>query len=67
MPHFDGVALTRALKRIDADVRIIATSGHSDDSRIAALKELSVRAFLTKPYAADNLLSVLHDALAVSQ
>jgi len=67
MPHFDGVALTRALKRVDANVRIIATSGHSDDSRIAALKELSVRAFLTKPYAAENLLSVLHDALAVPQ
>ena len=64
MPHFDGLALARALKRIDPEVRIVATSGRWEDGREAAFHELGVRAFLTKPYHADKLLSTLHDALA---
>jgi PAS domain S-box-containing protein len=63
MPYFDGVALTRALKRIDPAVRIIATSGHADDGRVAALEELGVNAFLPKPYHTAKLLTVLHETL----
>ena len=64
MPHFDGVALTRALKRIDPGVRIIASSRHTDDTRIAALGALGVKKFLSKPYQAAKLLAVLHETLA---
>ena len=67
MPHFDGVALARALKHIDPAVPIIASSGHSDDSRFAALVALGVRDFLTKPYQAGKLLSVLREALAAAK
>jgi len=67
MPHFDGVALARALKHIDPTVPIIASSGHTDDSRFAALVALGVRDFLTKPYQAGKLLSVLREALAAGK
>ncbi len=63
MDLMDGVGLTRALKRIEPDVKVIASSGHAAPEKRDALKQLGVCSFLDKPYTADRLLIALHDAI----
>jgi len=63
MPLIDGVALTRALKKMNAEVQIIASTGQADESRRAELEGLGVKAFLIKPYVADKLLTAIHGTI----
>jgi CheY-like chemotaxis protein len=62
MPYMDGPAAARALQRLNADIRIIATSGLKSNGGTNAA-DLGVRAFLPKPYTADRLLNVLAEVL----
>lgn len=59
MPHLDGFALVRALKKIDPQIKIAAMSGLINDEQTAELEELKVEAFLAKPFTAENLLKTL--------
>jgi two-component system cell cycle sensor histidine kinase/response regulator CckA len=64
MPVMDGIALIRTLKKMKADVRVIASSGRGGQGqRFEELKELKVHACLTKPYNKEKLLRTLHNAL----
>jgi DNA-binding NtrC family response regulator len=58
MPGLDGIALARALRRLRSDLCIAMTSGYG-----AALgpeaREAGVRELLAKPYALDELVTVL--------
>jgi two-component system cell cycle sensor histidine kinase/response regulator CckA len=63
MPYMDGPATIRALRRIDPQIKIIATSGLSIDKRIAEAHNLDVQAFVTKPYTAEDLLTALCEVL----
>lgn len=67
MPFMDGVALVRALRRIEPCARVIATSGLMDDpdqgAKISELRALGVRQFLTKPFTAEDLLFAIHREL----
>ena len=63
MPLLDGTKLTRALKRINHNVAIIAATGQADDSRQSELKQLGVKAILLKPYRTDKLLTALHETI----
>ena len=63
MPHLDGLALSRALTRMNPEVPIIACTGLSEESRSAELRALGVRGFLAKPHTAERLLRTLHEAL----
>jgi PAS domain S-box-containing protein len=62
MPIMDGVALVRALRRIDPRVRVLACSGSPDalSALPVGFSELDV---LTKPYTAITLLRRLHALL----
>jgi PAS domain S-box-containing protein len=62
MPFMDGAATIRALERLDPLVKIIATSGSTDDTPRGSQTEC-VKAFLTKPYTADALLRTLAQVL----
>jgi PAS domain S-box-containing protein len=66
MPYMDGVAFVRAIKKLKADIPIVASSGFGDQAAKAELETLGVKNFLTKPYNADKLLTVIRDALAPS-
>jgi len=63
MPYMDGPATIRALCRLDATVKIIATSGlftsRADVDRLGS----SVRGFLLKPFTAAKLLNLLDEVL----
>jgi two-component system, cell cycle sensor histidine kinase and response regulator CckA len=63
MPLLDGTKLTRALKRMNSDVAVIAATGQADEARYSELKQLGVREILQKPYRTDKLLAALHDTI----
>lgn len=63
MPFLDGPGTIRAIKRVNADVKVIAMSGLMNAEQTAELEDLSVDAFLSKPYTAEKLLTTLADIL----
>lgn len=67
MPLMDGPAMIRALRKINSQTPIIATSGLANDDRTAALQELGVEEFLPKPYNAERLLLLLDRLIRESQ
>jgi CheY-like chemotaxis protein len=63
MPIMDGAALIAALRRLDPEVRIIASSGLEANGRAVRAVNAGVKHFLQKPYSADAMLRVLREAL----
>ncbi len=63
MPVMDGAAMMRVLKRLDNEVKVIATSGLEQDARLEELKQMGIRAFIPKPFTADKVLITLRGVL----
>jgi PAS domain S-box-containing protein len=63
MPVMDGVATVRAVRALDPRVRVVAASGLRSHAKVLET-DLGVRAFLPKPYTADQLLTTLRTVLA---
>lgn len=63
MPLLDGAKLTRALKRMNNDVAIIAATGQADESRQSELRQLGAKAILLKPFRTEKLLTTLHETI----
>ena len=63
MGGMDGIELTRSLRKLNPDVRVIASSGHFQKENMTILGGLGVKHFLDKPYSAEKLLRTLSDAL----
>ena len=64
MPGMDGKAVARALKEINPDVKIIASSGLITEERIDTRSGAEVETFLKKPYTAEKLLKALAAVLS---
>ncbi|MBV9217763.1 MAG: PAS domain S-box protein [Acidobacteria bacterium] len=64
MPYMDGIAMARALRKIDPDVQIIAMSGLMSPEQIAELTSLGIETYLSKPFTADQLLTAVADTLS---
>ena len=64
MPFMDGLALVRALRKMQPNLRIIVSTGHG---KKIELSELQPDAFLKKPYILDTLLQTLHTVLSPSK
>ena len=64
MPHMDGPATIRVLKRIDPSVKVIAASGLMDGEKVKDATGLSHIAFLMKPYTAEKLLTTVSRVLS---
>ncbi|MFB2773020.1 PAS domain S-box protein [Pelatocladus sp. BLCC-F211] len=56
MPSMDGAIAIRTLQKINPNVKIIATSGLSSQQHIAESQGVGVKAFLSKPCTAKELL-----------
>jgi len=67
MAQMDGVALVRSLRKLDPNVRVIASSGHFQKENMVVLEGLGVKTFLDKPYTADKLLRAVTTALAPAE
>src|SRR5688572_12487404 len=63
MPHLDGPATIKVLKRLEPLVRIVAVSGLMDAERVKAATGREDIDVLAKPFTTENLLNVFHDAL----
>ena len=63
MPVMDGAKLASALRSLDPEIKIIASSGLPADSKMAEAMNVAINAFLPKPYSADKLLKTLAEML----
>jgi CheY-like chemotaxis protein len=63
MPVMDGPALILALRAINPNVLIIASSGLANYGEIAQAIDGGVQAFIPKPYTAEKLLKLVHAEL----
>ncbi|MGV3659774.1 MAG: PAS domain S-box protein [Prosthecobacter sp.] len=63
MPTMSGVLFVRTLRKINADIPVIASTGVRDQAQLSILKELGMEAVLHKPYDASTLLRRIHAAL----
>lgn len=64
MPHMDGPAMIRVLKRIDPSVKIIAASGLMDGAKVRDATGLENIPHVMKPYTAELLLATVHRTIA---
>ena len=64
MGIMDGITLTRSLKKLTPDVKVIVSSGHVQKESQEALAALGVKVILEKPYTAEKLLRSVKNALA---
>jgi two-component system, cell cycle sensor histidine kinase and response regulator CckA len=63
MPSMDGLTALRTLQKLNSNVRAIATSGLISNSQLPEGTDLGVKAFLPKPYTAQELLDTLQKVL----
>ena len=63
MPFMDGAATIRALRKLNPQLKIIASSGLTTNEQSADLQTLGIKASLAKPYTAEKLLTTLADVL----
>jgi CheY-like chemotaxis protein len=66
MPHMDGVAAVRVLRKMKPDVPIIASTGEAQRARLEELRALNVTNFLIKPFSTANLLAAVHASIGSS-
>jgi DNA-binding NtrC family response regulator len=59
MPHMDGAATFRELRRIREDVQVILMSGYNEQSAMSAFAGVEPAAFVQKPYRFEELRSVV--------
>lgn len=66
MPDMDGPSIVRAIRRVAAEVPIVAMSGSAAELRDVGFAAQGNILFLEKPFTAEQLLSALRDALAAA-
>jgi len=60
MPSMDGITTIRTLHKINPNVKIIAISGLATSDKMSAAYDLGIKAFLSKPYTAKQLLETIN-------
>jgi PAS domain S-box-containing protein len=66
MPTMDGLTALRTLQKLNPNVKAIATSGLTSNSVLVEDSGIGVKAFLAKPYTAQELLETLQRVLESS-
>ncbi|MEH2058905.1 MAG: response regulator [Nostoc sp.] len=64
LPLLDGLTAIRTLKKINPQVRIIASSGVMSDNKLSVVAATGVSTFLSKPYTVNELLLSLQKVLS---
>jgi two-component system, cell cycle sensor histidine kinase and response regulator CckA len=60
MPHMDGATTIRTLAKMNPQLKIIAVSGSEVNNQASAVTSSQVKAFLSKPYTAQELLQTIN-------
>ncbi len=63
MPDMNGSATYKELKRIDPDVKVLLSSGYSQNGQAQELLDDGVRGFLQKPYELKEMLHKVRQVL----
>ncbi|MEH2069761.1 MAG: response regulator [Nostoc sp.] len=63
LPSLDGLTAIRTLKKINPQVKIIATSGLMSKRKLSTVTDIGVNTFLSKPYTIKELLLCLQKVL----
>jgi two-component system cell cycle sensor histidine kinase/response regulator CckA len=64
MPVMDGAAMTKAVRAINPEVRILSSSGLApNDDEAKRAEEAGISGFISKPYTAEQLLVKLDEML----
>ena len=63
MPHMDGLAFVRALRRMLPKIPVAVASGRMENAAAAELKTLGVACWLTKPFTEAQLVEALKTLL----
>jgi PAS domain S-box-containing protein len=63
MPYLDGTATSRALIKLNPEIKIISTSGLMTNEKATEALGVGVKAFLSKPYTAEKLLDTIAEVL----
>jgi two-component system, cell cycle sensor histidine kinase and response regulator CckA len=66
MPSMDGLTALRTLQKLNPQIKAIASSGLVANSQISEGAVLGIKAFLSKPYTAQELLDTLQQVLQTS-
>lgn len=66
MPHMDGRATVKALRRINPDVKAILMSGMLDSQKILETADLGHVDFLLKPFSTEKVLTLLQKVLSTA-
>ncbi|MDZ8188333.1 MAG: response regulator [Nostoc sp. ChiSLP02] len=64
LPSLDGLTAIRTLKKINPEVKVIASSGLMSESKLSAVANIGVTTFLPKPYTVNELLLSLQKVLS---
>jgi CheY-like chemotaxis protein len=63
MPVMDGPATITALRAVNPEIKIVASSGMALDRYEAVASKAGVRHFISKPYTTETMLQTLHEVL----
>jgi hypothetical protein len=63
MPHMDGAATIRTIRRLDPKMKVIAMSGLPANGYVTEARGVGAQAFLTKPYTTELILRTLDEVL----
>jgi PAS domain S-box-containing protein len=63
MPHMDGAATVNELRLIKPDVRVVLSSGYTEEDATRHFTDRELIGFLKKPYALKDLLAAVRGAL----
>ena len=66
MPNMDGAATARELRQIRPDVRIVLSSGYTEEEATRQFTDRDLVGFLQKPYAFKDLVATIRTALEPS-
>ena len=66
MPHMDGLAFVRALRKALPDVPVIVASGRLEPAPALELRKLGVHVMLEKPFTQEKLVAALQAATKAS-
>jgi len=65
MPEMDGPATFQALRSMNPELKVIISSGFSQDSSVQKLLSSGASGFVGKPYQTEDLLKVIAQELRV--
>jgi nitrogen fixation/metabolism regulation signal transduction histidine kinase/CheY-like chemotaxis protein len=63
MPRISGKETLIKIKEIDAEAKVIMTSGHMQEELYNELKELGIKGFLQKPYNIEELSTLIYNTI----